>query len=352
MSRKLLIGLIALCVVLVVWAVMFSRGSRYEGTTGEPVAYKAPKKIGILQVTAILDTVVDGLKVGLQELGYAEGKDVVYVYRNWEHDPSKIEGMTKELVDGSVDIVLGIGAPAVIIPVEYTKKVGKSIPIIYTLVDHPDEIGLIKSFKSSGNSVTGIASNFDLLVPLQLDFLKRISPNTKKLGLFTDGFKIPKGPGDFVLAALQKHAPEFGITLVEYKTTVLPGPELKKAWMDIANRIKPGEIDATYHIPGHFVDGQDAEEVRLGLRLKAISVMPIREETEASKGSFAYGPDSFEIGKQAAVMADKIFRGIKPTDIPSEYPRKNTLVVNLKNAAEIGITIPDSVLAITDVKLR
>lgn len=315
-------------------------------------ATKIPKRIGVVQIWDRLDTVVEGLKLEMEGLGYKEGKDVIYEEESWDQDPANIEGIVRRFVESNVDSLIAVSYPSTRVALDYTAKTGKLIPIVYALVDHPDRAGIIKDFRSSGNNATGIASNMDEVVPLQLHLLKRMKPDMKRLGLFTDGFKIPQGPGDFVLRALYEYAPEFGITIVEYKTEIPPGPELEKEWRRIADRITPGEIDAIYHIPGHFILYQDVDETKLGQRLKIPNVMPILEEVGSSEGLFSYGADSIEVGRQAAAMVDKIWRGASPSDIPSESPRKNIFELNVRIAQKIGLDIPESILAAADRKVK
>jgi len=191
------------------------------------------------------------------------------------------------------------------------------------------------------------------LVPKQLETLKRIDPDAKKVGVFNEGFKIPgaDAPGTFVLNALREHVSTFGLELVEYSTDVTPDGDLDKAFSDIANNIKSGDIDATYHIPGHFLVYQDVNEVDIAKRLGIPTMMPVMEEVESSEGLFSVSADSFEVGKQAAVMADKIFRGIHPSQVPSELPRKNIFTLNITGAKELGIEIPQDIIDLADVKL-
>lgn len=310
------------------------------------------KTIGIVVIWRRLDRYVAGLKEGLKELGYEEGVDIVYKYNSWEHDPSKIDPIVQSYIDENVDLIYSVGAPGATHGMELSKKANKEIPILYAIVDNPDQIGLIGSFQSSGNQVTGIASNMAHLVPKQLEIFKRINPNAKRIGIFTDGFHIPfpDAPGRYVLEALRTQTPEFGLEIVEYKTAITPDGDLDKAFADAANSIKPGDIDAIYHIPGHFLVYQDVNEVELAKKLGIVNIMPIVEEVESSGGLFSVSSDGFEVGKQAAIMADKIFKGTRPTDIPSELPRKNTMTLNLTAAEGLGLEVPQDIIDLADTK--
>lgn len=306
-----------------------------------------PKKIGVAQFWSRLETFHQGLRQGMQELGYLEGRDVVYLYQNIEQDVAKLDEMVKTLVDQNVDVLFVVGSPTVASALTYTKEKGKLTPIVFVIVDKPVEEGFAASLRSSGNNATGVASNMAEVIPKQLDFLKQINPDAKRVGIFGKGFHVPQGPGRFAIDALREHAPEFGLRVVEYTTDAPPGPQNEAEFRRIASTIKRGDVDAIMHIPGHYIANQDELETEVGKRIGAINVMPIAEEVETG-GLFSYSADSVDVGRQAAVMVDKILRGVAPSQIPIEYPRRDTLSINMKTAREAGITIPPSVLNVVD----
>lgn len=336
---------------IVIIAVLAARGERTSQVT-TPTQGAKQKTVGIIQAWRRLDRFPAGLKEGLKNLGYEEGRNIVYKYNSWEESIDKVDGIVQQYIDENVDLLFAVASPSALRALELTNKAGKAIPIIYVVVDQPNELGLVKNLNSSGNHVTGVLSNMADLVPKQLEIFKRINPNAKRIGVFNDGFRVPakEASGYFVFAELQKHAPKFGLQLVEYNTNVPPGPDLDKEFTRIGNTIKPGDIDAIYHIPAHFISYQDVNEVSLGRKLKIINIMPIQEEVESSGGTFAISADSFEVGKQTAVMAEKIFRGIHPSDIPSEMPRKNIFVINVTELKELGINAPQEILDLADIK--
>ena len=310
------------------------------------------KKIGVVQIFSVIDSVYVGLKQGMEDLGYVEGKDVVYDYQNWDQNPAKIYGMVQDLIDKNVDLIYAITDESLLSALTLTKEAGKPIPIVFVMVEDPLGIDAIESFTSSGNNTTGIVSNFAEVVPKQLEFLKRFNPDVKRLGLFTEGFISPNGPGVPVYRKIKETAPKFGITVVEYTTDAEPGPALENAFDEIAKNIKPGEIDAIYHLPGHFVHDQQDREIQIGRRMNIINSMPVLEELRGTGGLFAYGSDLNAIGKQAAGIIDQIFKGAKPSDIPIGSPGINTLGINLNNAKDIGLTVPQDLIDIAGLILE
>lgn len=334
--------------VLIIIAVFAIVVALNKFKTPKPPIAEKPKVIGIVQLWHVLDRFYDGLKKGMNDLGYVEGKDVVYDYQNWEQNPAKINETVQHHIDNNADLIYAVGNPSVEAALNLTKAAGKNIPIVYVLADKPVETKIANSLKSSGNNSTGVTNNMSELIPKQLEFLKKINPTVKKLGIYGEGFNVPGGVGAWVIKALKEQASNFGITIVEYKTDVPPGPLLTTEFERIANSIKSGDIDAQMHIPGHFYADQHLAEFVHAKRLKIITIEPILEEMEAG-GLYSYSADLFAVGEQSAAIVDKIFQGTKLSDIPIEFPRKNILGINMKMARDINITIPDSVMAIAGV---
>ncbi len=163
--------------------------------------------------------------------------------------------------------------------------------------------------------------------------------------------------GEATVAAIKENAPKYGLEVVEYTTTVPPAPEaaLEQEFQRIAAAIKPGDIDAIYHIPAHFIPTENFLEVQVAKRLQGVqTIMPAGVEVtqEGRGGLFAYAENYFSVGQATAVFVDKILKGTKPTDIPVEYPKVNSLVINLKIAKETGVAIPDSVITRADQKIQ
>lgn len=341
--QKILIG-VALLIVVALVATAVS----IKFNTNKTSIVEKPKVVGVVQLWDELDRFHEGFKKGMNELGYTEGKDVVYDYQNWEQDPTKIDGIVQRHIDNNVDLLYVVGNPSAEAALRLTKTAGKNIPIIYVLTDKPVESKLAESLKSSGNNSTGITNNMSELVPKQLEFLKQISPNMKKIAIYGKGFHVPGGVGALVVEALNEQAPKFGLTVIEYTTDVSPGPNLEAEFERIASAIKPGDIDAQMHIPGHFIADQHHLEIAHAKRLKIPTAMPILEEMEAG-GLYSYAADLFAVGEQASVMADKIFKGTNPSNIPIEFPKKNILGINIKAEKETGVIIPDSMKAIASM---
>ena len=301
-----------------------------------------PKTIGIIYFRQQADA-VEGLKEGLKDLGFSN-----ITYKEFampvSDDMDKVAaGYAKTLVEWKVDLIYTAlefqGLPAI----TTTKEMGSDTPVVFLSQFHdPVGYGLATSFRSSGNNATGIALNIVEVVQKQLEFLKKIRPSVKKIGVFADGFMVPPLSEEFY-PEFKRQATKFGYEVVVY-TTQVPPPEAEKAWRATAAKIKPGDIDALYHIAGHYFDAQEAAESELAERLQIPMVAPI--EDLPNGGHFGYSGGFTGAGKQSARMVDKILRGTKPEDIPLEYNEQVSLVLYPVRARLAGVTFPESILSI------
>lgn len=307
---------------------------------------KEEKRIGLLYQRQQIEA-VEGVKEGFKEMGYT---NVTFEEARIVPGPDMLveaEEATKRFVEQGVDLIFtGLELQA-ISAVKATKEINSDIPIVFLVNFHdPVKYGLAESFKSSENNATGVVLNLVEVIQKQLEFLKKINPDIKKIGTFGEGFIVPP-VGEEFYAELKAQAPRLGFEIVEYKTTVSP-PEAEKAWYEIAGQIKSGDIDAVYHIAGHHFEAQEEAESKLAGRLGIPMVAPL--EDLPNGGHFGYSGDFTEAGKQAVVMMDKIFHGIKPSDIPLEFTSKNVLMIYLDRAQKDGIKFPDSMLSISIIK--
>ncbi len=305
----------------------------------------SPKLIGLLYQRQQVEAIA-GVKQGLKDLGYT---NVTYDEALVTPGPTQQadqEAAVKRFENEKVDLIFAGLEIQAITAIQVTKDTNSNIPIVFLSNFHdPVQYGLINSYTSSGNNSTGIALNLVEVIQKQLEFLKEVNPNIKKIGTFGQGFLVPAVGAEFY-ADLKVQAPRFGFQVVEYKTTAAP-PDAEKAFNAVAAQIKPGDIDAIYHIAGHYYDTQEIGESTLANRLRVPMVAPL--EDLPNGGHFGYSADFTAAGKQATIMMDKIFYGAKPADIPVESPKENILRIYLLRAQKAGITFPASMLSIADI---
>jgi len=338
------VGVIA---VIVIGAVFLFRTQEEQPV---PKVVKEPITIGTIQWLTVLDQVYEGLKDGMTELGYVEGEDVVYLYGNANADPQEATKIGEQYVEQNVDIIFGIAFPGLKSGYDATVAADRTdIPVVFAHADSPVRTGIVESFKSSGNHTTGIAVNIDELTEKKLEFLQRIDPSVKKIGIFVAENTVPAGV--FTLQSLKENASRFGMEVVEWNLTAKPGPPLTAEIQKVADTIQVGEVDAIFHPPGTVAARANWPIVTgLGNRLQIPTVWVSPASLQLS-GTLSYSHKHYPIGKQAAVMIDKILNGTAPSDIPIEFPEENFLALNLDNANELGLTIPDSILELAEIKV-
>lgn len=338
LSKILKIAVVAAVIVIGGWLVFES--------ISKPLA-KKPKTIGALYFRQHLDA-YEGLKEGMKKLGYTD-KDVVYDEVLVVPGPNLNEDLkngARKLIANKVDVLFVSMEHQAKIALEVTKEMQSDLPIVFMTRFHdPLAFGLIDSFKSSGNNSTGVATNLIEIVQKTMSFFKDINPKASRIGVFGEGFMVP-GFGDVYLAEFKKQGPRFGLSIVEYKTQN-PPITAKENWHEVADKIKPGDIDGLVHIAGHFYDPQETFEMELAKRLRIPMAAP--SEDLPTGGSFAFSDNFAVSAEQVAVMIDKIFKGTKPSEIPIEFGSKSILILYTKVAREAGFTFPDSMLSIAEV---
>ena len=342
MNRKtlIIIGIIVSAGILVFALLQFSQLLSIPSMPSEQ------KKVGIL-ITKQRQMMAEGLKKGLAELGYTNVSYIEVPFVIGQTSVEDAKQIFRAFVEGGVDVIYPSSVPRASIALQVTEEMGKDTPIVFVenLLD-PLKYGLVNSYRSSGNNITGVFGDITELIRKQLEFLKVINPDAKKVGIFSDGFRVP-GVADQMLEELRQQTPRFGLELIEYKTTASP-PEATAAWYLIANAIKPGDIDVLFHLPGHYFFYQEAAEDYLAYRLKVLYIGPL--EDMPNGGHLAYSADLEAAGKQSARLIGKIFEGEKPSDIPIEVIEKVDLAINLPRAEVIGVKIPESILFLVNIK--
>ena len=312
---------------------------------------KEKKVIGVLRYIAQLEKVEEGFYLGMEELGYKDGENVTYIVTPYGNSPEKMEGLAQDLLAQNVDLIVAItnvgatGAKQAI-----AKSSRPDLPVVFSHASSPDVTGLVKSFKSSGNNLTGVAVNFVEVTAKKLEFFRQIDPSIKRLGIIEATHTDPAGA--LILSELKKAAPRFGMTIVHYKVESNAGAESSAELTLVANSIKEGEMDAFFYIIGPVTNSAESVELLANMtkRLRIPSVFHNADQVGLG-GLFAYSPDLIAMGKQTSVFVDKVLKGQKPSDIPVEPNSKNVLSLNLKTAQEVGMTFPASMLNIAAVKV-
>ncbi len=347
MFKRFLYIVIAAGIIATAIQVFFGFGWLRQLMKPDAVRQKA-YTIGVLRYIPQTSKVEDGFYQGMKDLGYEENKNTTYVITQYGESPDKMQSLAQSLIDQGVDLIVAVTSVAAGGAKKATEASARTdIPIVFTHANQPDKQGHIKSFRSSGNNLTGVAINYEEVTEKKLEFLKKINPQIKKIGtldaVHTDA------AGQFILGALRAGAPKFGIQVLPYKIQNNVGSEATVEIARIAQGIRAGDIDAFFYLAGPVSNPPENVQIIIDAAKRLMVPAVYLVETQVEQGGLmSYAHDQIAMGIQTAVMVDKVLKGKLPTDIPVELPNKNSLIINAKTAEEAGIKIPPSLLQIAD----
>ncbi len=269
----------------------------------------------------------------LRDLGYVEGRTIVIEGRYSEGNTARYPDLAAELVRLRADVIVTEGGHAS----EAAKKATSTIPIVMAIVADPVGMGLVSNLARPGGNITGSMSISLELVPKQMELLKEVLPALTKLAILWN----PDSYHKLALRQIETAARVLRVQLqlVEART---PG-DLDKAFSTM-NRERP---DALLVLPNPMIDARQRRiaDLTTQSRLPAVYNKPLFPE---AGGLMAYGARYLDFFQRAATFVDKILKGVKPADLPVEQPTRFELVINLKTAKALGLTIPQSVLIRAD----
>jgi putative ABC transport system substrate-binding protein len=276
----------------------------------------------------------DAFRQGLRELGYIEGRNIVIEYRYVEGKRDRIPELAAELVQVKVDVLVVAGGVSTTLPV---KKATSSIPIVFTNASDPVGAGLVASLARPGGNVTGLATVSQDLSGKRLEVLKEVVPKALRVAVLWN-----PGPADEnEVRQIETVAPALGVKIQSLQVrdpNEFPG---RYAAMKREN------ANALVLIQGSFTLFHRKQLVELAAENRLPSMCESSSWTDDGC-LLSYGPDVLYAYRRAAVYVDKILKGARPADLPVEQPTKFDLVINLKTAQQIGLTIPPNVLARAD----
>ena len=271
---------------------------------------------------------------GLQEFGWSEGRNVRIEYRWFAGDGERARKYAAELVGRAPDVILATGSPSVIPLLQLTR----TLPIVFVQIADPVGAGLIESLERPGGNATGFAVFEYAISAKWLELLKEIAPAVKRVAVLRDATS-PAGIGQF--AAIQSVASSVGV-------------QVTAVGVNDSGEIERGIAAMARALDGGLIVTQSGLAIRqrnliiaLAARHRLPAVFSLRQDV-VSGGLISYGADSVDPYRRAAGYVDRILRGEKPADLPVQAPTKLELVINLKTAAALGITVPATLLARAD----
>ncbi len=306
--------------------------SLLSGCEKPPSPSKVPR-IGFLAVgsrdgRAFL---IEGLLQGLREQGYVEGQNIVIEYRFSNDRNDRLPELAAELINLKVELIVASGTPASFA----AKQATSTIPIVLAgLAANPVETGLIASLARPGGNVTGMSMMSSQLGGKRLELLKAIVPGLTLVAVFWNPPNPTYGP---ILKELEAAAPTLGVKLQRLEVR-LPG-DFQSAFK-AATRQRAGALIAP---ADPLVVNRPKVVADLALKYRLPTMFDTKEFVEAG-GLLSLGPSLVDSYRRAATHVDKILKGANPADLPMEQPTKFDLLVNLKTARALGLTIPQSVL--------
>ena len=276
---------------------------------------------------------LDALRQGLRELGYVEGRNIVIDARWAAGDQARLPALARTLVDLKMDVICTAGTPATLAAKQATSKV----PIVFGRAAFPEQTGLVASVARPGGNLTGVA----WIGPeygKRLELLREVTPGLSRVALLYND----KNPASVLaMEVTRQWARELHITLeplgVNDRTSL-------EAALGVMRRRTP---DALMTTSDPVLSSFRAGIVGFATERRLVSMYGDRIYVSIG-GLMFYGTSTAVMWRQAAIYVDRIFKGAKPGDLPVEQPTKFELVINMKTAGALGLSVPQSVLAPAD----
>ncbi len=283
----------------------------------------------------------EAFRQGLRDLGYIEGRTVVIEYRDAEGKPERFPALAAELVALKVDVILVGNTPAALA----AKQATRTLPIVFTSVGDPVASGLVTSLARPGGNVTGLSNLTLELVGKCLELLTQSVPGVNRVAALWQPGALPERTDKDMLKAADVAGRALGVRLQFVEAR---GPaDIDRAFSDMT-RARAGALTV---LTSAMFYSERRRLVDLAAKNRLPAVYPWRELVDAG-GLMSYGPNIPDLFRRAATYVDKILKGAKPGDLPVEQPTKFELVINLKTAKALGLTIPQSVLGRADEVLQ
>ncbi len=313
------------------------------GIVAAPLAAEAQQaakvpRIGYLAGSlAAAPHVPEAFLQGLRDLGYVEGRNVVIEYRSAEGKLERLPALAAELVALKVDVIVASGTLAALA----AKQATSTLPIVFSPAADPVGSGLVTSLARPGGNVTGLSVLAPELVGKRLELLTQAVPGVTRVAALWQPGAFGERTEKDILKRAEVAARELGVQLQFVEAR---GPaDFDRAFSDMT-RARGGALTV---FPSNMFNSERRRLVDLAAKNRLPAVYGVREVVDAG-GLMAYGPNLADLYRRAATYVDKILRGAKPADSPVEQPTKYELVINLKTAKALGLTIPPSLLGRAD----
>jgi putative ABC transport system substrate-binding protein len=284
----------------------------------------------------------DAFRRGLRELGYVEGQNIVIEYRSAQGKVERLPDLFAELTRLKVDLILVLGGTPM---ARAAKHANVTTPVIAPAMGDPVDDGVAASLAHPGGNITGSTFLGPALVPKRIELLKEAIPGVSRVAALWH----PGAYGDRTMTEMLKETDAAGqklgvqLQLLEARSA----DDFDRAFSAMTRE----RARALVVLPSPMFYGEHKRIVELALKNRLPAIFAFREAADAG-GLMSYGANLSDLFRRGAIQADKILRGAKPADLPVEQPTKFELVINLKTAKRLGLTIPKSLLLQADQVLE
>ena len=297
-------------------------------------------RIGYLTASSLSASAarIEAFRQGLREIGYVEGKHIVIEYRYAEGKPDRLPALAADLVRLKVDVLIASSTTAALA----AKSATRTIPIVFFAPGDPVAAGLVDSLAQPGGNLTGFTQFAAVLAGKRLELLKETIVQLSRVAVLWH----PGNPGSEEIWK-ESQAPARALGLKLHSLEVSSAEHFEGAFLE-ATKIRSAALAVTLSA---LITSNRKRIADLAKKNRLPAIYERRDFVE-SGGLLSYGADQGEPNRRAAVFVDKILKGAKPANLPVEQPTKFELVINLKAAKQIGLTIPPNVLARADRVIR
>ena len=268
---------------------------------------------------------------GLRELGWIEGQNVAIAYRGAEGNPDRFPALAVELVQLKVDVIVVTGPPAI----HAVRNATSTIPIVFVALADPVASGYVTSLARPGGNLTGLASQYEELITKQLQLLKEAVPTISRIALLHHRESWPA-----ILNATETAARSLALTARSLK---VEGVEFEGAF----KTARSAHVEAIHVLPSPIFYAHRKRLIELTAKYRLPAVYELKPFVEGG-GLMSYGPSINDMFRGMASYVDRILKGAKPGELPIERPTKFELVINMRTAKALGLTIPQSLLMRAD----
>lgn len=279
----------------------------------------------------------DAFRLGLTELGYIEGRNIVIEYRAADGKIERLPGLATELVGLKVDLIVALATPAG----RAAQQATTTIPIVVTAMGDPVRDGLVASLARPGGNITGTTFLGPELVPKRLSFLRELLPTISRVAVLWHPGAFSEPTIREMLNEVAQAAGTLGVQL--QLVEVRSADEFDHAFTTMVG----ARAEALFQFPSTLFFNERRRIVDLAARHRLPAMFNAREFVQLG-GLIAYGANLAELNRRAAAYVDKILKGAKPFDLPIEQPTKFELFINLKTAKALGLAVPDRLLVGAD----